>query len=277
MALAGLHARSIHWNNGGVFLCIDGSQLSYSEGLSLGIVKEERIGDCTLYNADCMDILPSVKADLLLTDPPYGINYGGMLKGKGDGSGGADKNGWKGHSAPEWDQLRPAKENFDAMLGASRDQIIWGGNYFTDILPPTMRWLVWDKMQRGFSSADCEFAWSNQKKASRVFSFGRGGESGFAPKSKEERAFINAHPTQKPVALMKWCLGFLPDAQTILDPYLGSASTLVACAKLGRKGIGIELDPEYFDIACKRVEEAYRQPDLFFAPPEPIKQEAMDL
>ena len=85
------------------------------------------------------------------------------------------------------------------------------------------------------------------------------------------------HPTQKPVALMEWCLGFLPNAETILDPFMGSGTTLVACAKLGRKGIGIELDPEYFQIACRRVDEAYRQPDLFVAPPAAPKQEAMDV
>jgi DNA modification methylase len=83
------------------------------------------------------------------------------------------------------------------------------------------------------------------------------------------------HPTQKPVALMEWCLGFLPDAKTILDPFMGSGTTLVACAKLGRKGIGIELRSDYFEIACRRVEEAYRQPDLFIAPPEKPVQEVL--
>jgi DNA modification methylase len=83
------------------------------------------------------------------------------------------------------------------------------------------------------------------------------------------------HPTQKPVALMEWCLGFLPDAQTILDPFMGSGTTLVACAKLGRKGIGIELDPDYFEMACKRVRDAYAQPDLFIAPPEKPVQEVL--
>ena len=85
------------------------------------------------------------------------------------------------------------------------------------------------------------------------------------------------HPTQKPVALMRWCLEFLPDAETILDPFMGSGTTLVACAKMGRKGIGIELDPDYFDIACKRVEEAYAQPDLFVAPPTKPEQTGFDL
>ena len=85
--------------------------------------------------------------------------------------------------------------------------------------------------------------------------------------------------TGKPVALMEWCLGFLPNADTILDPFMGSGTTLVACAKLGRRGIGIELDPDYFDIACKRVEEAYRQPDLFVDQPKTAEptQEGFDL
>jgi DNA modification methylase len=85
---------------------------------------------------------------------------------------------------------------------------------------------------------------------------------------RAKRAECKHHPTQKPVALMEWCLGFLLNADTILDPFMGSGTTLVACAKLGRKGIGIELDPDYFDIACKRVEEAYRQPDLFVDQPK---------
>ena len=92
-----------------------------------------------------------------------------------------------------------------------------------------------------------------------------------------ERGIPRVHPTQKPVAVMEWCLGFLPREATVLDGFMGSGTTLVACAKLGRKGIGIEIDPDYFEIACKRVEEAYRQPDLFIAPPETPTQEAMDL
>jgi DNA modification methylase len=144
-------------------------------------------------------------------------------------------------------------------VAATNEQIIWGGNYFADVLPATMRWLVWDKGQREFSLADAELAWTSQQKAVRVFSYSRAA-------SLRDR---KVHPTQKPIALMEWCLGFLPDADTILDPFMGSGTTLVACAKMGRKGIGIELDPNYFDTACRRVEEVYRQPDLFVAPPPP--------
>ena len=91
-------------------------------------------------------------------------------------------------------------------------------------------------------------------------------------KGQEER---HGHPTQKPVAVMEWCLGFLPHAQTILDPFMGSGTTLVACQKLGRFGTGIEIDPDYFDIACRRVDEAARQADLFVAPPETPTQETL--
>lgn len=225
-------------------------------------VRHERIGACDLYQGDCLAVMPSLGAvDAVVTDPPYGIDYGrsgGFSATHGWGQ-------WRENVA--WDTERPAPEIFAKMLSASKDQIIWGGNYFADLLPPTMRWLAWDKGQRDFSLADMELAWTSQQKAVRVFTYARG-------KAVKDG---KAHPTQKPVALMQWCLGFLPDAETILDPFMGSGTTLVACAKLGRKGIGIELDPEYFDIACKRVEEAYRQPDLFVEPPKPAVQEGFDL
>jgi DNA modification methylase len=122
-------------------------------------------------------------------------------------------------------------------------------------------------VQRGVTFGEAELAWTNLGKPIRAFNYG-------AVKIVAEN---KQHPTQKPVALMEWCLGFLPDAQTILDPFMGSGTTLVACAKLGRKGIGIELDPGYFDIACRRVEAAYRQPDLFIPPPARPVQEGFDL
>lgn len=226
------------------------------------IKKDVRIGDCRLILGDCLEIMPALgKVDAVVTDPPYGIAADeAAAKNKG-------KWGWKYYGESEWDRFRPNSEIFATIKLQSREQIIWGGNYFTDMLPPTMRWLVWDKGQREFSLADCEFAWTSQQKAARVFNYARA------------KALLDGkqHPTQKPVALMEWCLGFLPDAKTILDPFMGSGTTLVACAKMGRRGIGIELDETYFDIACRRVEEAYRQADLFIAPPAPAKQEEMDL
>lgn len=227
------------------------------------IRREERIGNQRLLLGDCLEVMPLLgRVDAVVTDPPYGIDYG-------NAGGFSAAHGWASQKgAAEWDKERPSAEVFAAILGFSKDQIIWGGNYFADLLPPTMRWLSWDKGQRDFSLADIELAWTSQQKAARVFDYPRG------------KAVLDGkhHPTQKPVALMEWCLGFLPDAKTILDPFMGSGTTLVACQKLGRHGIGIELDRDYFEIACKRVEEAARQPDLLI--PEtriPPKQEALDL
>ena len=104
------------------------------------------IGDACLYLGDCLEILPNLpKADACITDPPYGINYGKLMKGKGDGNGGLDKNRWKDYGDFDWDADRPSPDVFHAMLKASNTQIIWGGNYFADLLPPSMQWLVWDK------------------------------------------------------------------------------------------------------------------------------------
>ena len=228
------------------------------------------IGDCQLFQGDCLEILPTLgKVDAVVTDPPYGIDFG-------NAGGFVTSHGWGDwRENVEWDKHRPAKPVFDMMLACSNEQIIWGGNYFSDYLPPSMQWLVWDKAQRGFSLADCEFAWSSQNKAARIFQYGRGNEKGFAPKSQENKEYLRAHPTQKPVAVMKWCIGFLPDAKTILDPFMGSGTTGVACAKMGRKFIGIEISEEYFEIACRRIEDAYAQPDMFVEQPKAFKQESM--
>ena len=197
----------------------------------------------------------------LCTDPPYGINYGN--------SGGFNpSHGWGPWRAQvEWDVSRPSRDIFDMMCALTDEQIIWGGNYFTDYLPPTMRWLIWDKGQREFSLADCEMAWCSQQKAARVITYGRGA----AVRDGKE------HPTQKPLQVMEWCLGFLSDATTILDPFMGSGTTGVACARLGRRFVGIEIEPKYFDIACRRIEQAQKQADLFVTQPAPARaeQEAM--
>ena len=193
---------------------------------------------------DCRDVLP-VECDAVVTDPPYGIDYGRA-------GGFSALHGWHNNREQvEWDVDRLDPALLALVLQQGRDQIIWGGNYYTDLLPPTMRWLVWDKVQRGFSLADCELAWTNQNKASRVFSYARGNESGFAPKRND--GFQNSHPTQKPVALMAWCLAFLPDGASVLDPFMGSGSTGVACISAGRRFVGIEKDAKYFEIARQRL------------------------
>lgn len=214
----------------------------------------------TLYCGDCREILPSVgSVDAVVTDPPYGIDYGRA----GDFSASHGWGQWRENVA--WDAQRPERAIFDLIRCCSKEQIIWGGNYFTDYLPPSMRWLVWDKGQRGFSLADCEFAWSSQQLAARIFNYPRG------------KANLDGkeHPTQKPVELMKWCLAFMPKARTIADPFMGSGTTGVAAAKLGRGFIGIEREQKYFEVACRRVAEALLQPDMFVAAPKPPFQEPL--
>jgi len=183
----------------------------------------------------------------LVTDPPYGI---GADKAASKNNG---KWGWTYYGDTDWDVSRPARDIFALMCSVSEAQTIWGGNYFTDYLPPSMRWLVWDKGQRDFSLADCEFAWSSDQKAARIFQY---------PRAK---ALLDGkeHPTQKPVALMKWCIELLGKHHTILDPFMGSGTTGVAAVQMGRKFIGIERDAGYFDIACRRIEQAQRQADMF--------------
>jgi site-specific DNA-methyltransferase (adenine-specific)/modification methylase len=153
----------------------------------------------------------------------------------------------------------------EPVLNFCDDVIIWGGERFS--LPVRRRWLTWVKPDAAPTFASTEYAWTSRNAPARHFTYAVGAVN-------QERV---GHPTQKPVALMEWCLGFLPKADTILDPFMGSGTTLVACAKLGRRGIGVEIDPDYFAIACKRVEEAYRQPDLFVERPPAPKQKGFDL
>lgn len=205
-----------------------------------GIVREERIGDCRLIQGDSAEVMPVLgPVDAVVTDPPYGI---GITKSNRLAVS-------RGMGGKEWDAA-PA----DLSALPTGPKIIWGGNYFD--LPPTRAPLVWDKNNAGRDFADFEMAWTNLDMVARRIVF--------RPMNMDGGKL---HPTQKPVRVMEWCLGFLPNARTILDPFMGSGSTLVACAKMGRFGIGIEIDPDYFDIACRRVEQAYRQPDLFVAPP----------
>ena len=198
----------------------------------------------TLHCGDCLEYMksmPDKSVDAVITDPPYGIN---IISGGGRGM-----NGWRDfRHQGDWDKVRPSKEYFDEILRIGKIVFVWGGNYFTDILPPSQQWLAWDKGQRDFSLADGELAWSNQDKAIRFFSFPRGSMQ------KEN----GLHPTQKPIALMKWCVE-LSTAKTVFDPFMGSGTTGVACVQLGRNFIGCEIDPDYFKIAERRIKDAQAQ------------------
>ena len=214
------------------------------------------IGEHRLLCGDSTDtnnldkLLLGKKPELLLTDPPYGIDYGGMLKGKGDGKGGADKNGWKSYDAPDWDKSKPISGTLQYLCQITENQIIWGGNYFTDDLPPTMGWLIWDKGQRGFSLADGEMAWTSFNNALRIKEYAR------AKANREERN----HPTQKPIEIMSWCFEYADrhskiEVKLVLDAYLGSGSTMVTSHQLNRICYGTELDPKYCQVIIDRMQK----------------------
>lgn len=198
------------------------------------------IGNATLYLGDCRDILPTLgKVDAVVTDPPYGIGYG------------AKHTKWsakRGVVLGEWDSEIP---DVSALLDISENIIIWGGERFG--LPIRRCWLTWVKPDAAPTFASTEFAWTSWDKPARHFMQSISGMNA-------ERI---GHPTQKPLRLMKWCVDFVPDAETILDPFMGSGTTGVAAVQMGRRFIGIEREPKYFDIACKRIEDAQRQSDLF--------------
>tara|TARA_R100000951_G_scaffold13711_1_gene10784 strand:+ start:881 stop:1573 length:693 start_codon:yes stop_codon:yes gene_type:complete len=226
--------------------------------------RKEVIGDCTLYEGDCLEVMPTLgQFDACVTDPPYGIGESGKKN--------ASRNGLtkpKDYGDFNWDTKPASAEIIEMIRAQATRQIIFGGNYFN--LPPTPCWLVWDKQNTG-DFADCELAWTNLDKAVRRIYWRW---NGMIRKGDD----VREHPTQKPVGVMEWCLGHVPGAETILDPFMGSGTTGVACVNLGRKFTGIELDPDYFDIACKRIEDAYKQPRLFDEPkPAPVQQNEMDL
>jgi site-specific DNA-methyltransferase (adenine-specific) len=186
----------------------------------------------TIYHGDCRDILPTLpKVDLVLTDPPYGI--GDRMNG---GTWGAKQ---KYSDFREWDKV-PDPMVFDWILNMSCRQIIWGGNYFT--LPISRGWLVWDKRNAVPTMSDCELAWTSLDKPSKRLSLGVGVHE------------FN-HPTQKPIELFLWCLGYAGSGNLVLDPFMGSGTTLVAAKQLGRQAIGIELEEKYCEIAVKRLSQ----------------------
>lgn len=197
----------------------------------------------TIYLGDCRDILPQLpKVDLVLTDPPYGLKQDARrIASRGKGSEVID------YGPFEWDSEPATREEIEACLHAATKTIIWGGNYFH--LPPSRAWLVWDKINSG-DFADCELAWTNLQMSVRLF---RHMWNGMLRES--ERDTKRVHPTQKPIALMKWCLRFAPDAQVILDPFMGSGTTLRAAKDLGRKAIGIEIEEKYCEIAVRRLSQ----------------------
>lgn len=226
-----------------------------------------------LWLGDCRDLLVDFRLvgkffDACVTDPPYGIKQDrGMGGGGYDGFGGGKKRTPKAY-AGDWDGDRPDQHTFDAIIRSAGRTIIWGGNYFSDFLPVSQKWLWWDKLQTMPTYSDGELAWTNLDGASTKKFVYNG--SGLMAREKER-----FHPTQKPVELIKWCIGLMPDATTILDPFMGSGTTGIAAVKSARRFTGIEISEPYFDIACRRITDALSRPDLFIEQPKPAKQEAM--
>ncbi len=206
-------------------------------------MRVEQIGDATLYLGDCIDILPTLpKVDAVITDPPYGIGMdGGNV-------------GYKGHNNLEklgWDKEPPERDLIEMVVAAGSCAILWGGNYFD--LPPSRGWLLWDKGAgfKGRSYAEAEMAWTSMDTNVRIFQWDPLARGDYRGKE---------HPTQKPIALMEWCIEQAANKpRTILDPFMGSGTTGVAAMRLEREFIGIEREPKYFDIACRRIEDAQRQ------------------
>lgn len=199
----------------------------------------------TIYHGDCREILPTLpKVDLVLTDPPYGIGYDATQNQNADSGRMSNGGRWKRYNHTGWDSKCPNSDVFSEVLGAGNTVILWGGNYF--LLPSRGKWLIWNKIQRGVMT-DGEMAWTNMDGQVCIFDMAR------------TDVYINnrdakVHPTQKPTALMTWCVSLVkPEPQTILDPFMGSGTTLRAAKDLGRKAIGIELEEEYAEIAANRM------------------------
>jgi DNA modification methylase len=194
----------------------------------------------TIYHGDCREILPQLKyGDLVLTDP-YGLRenaYRVASRGKLARTTDYGNFDWDKKPADEW--------CISVTLAAAPQTIIWGGNYFG--LPPARGWLVWDKINGDNCFADCELAWTNLPMSVRLF---RHMWNGMLRESEPEP---RVHPAQKPVALMKWCLRFVPEAKVIIDPFMGSGTTLRAAKDEKVQAIGIDLEERYCEIAAKRM------------------------
>lgn len=221
----------------------------------------------TLYCGDCREVLPTLgKVDAVVTDPPYGIRY---RPGKGGRRGASLHGGHAVKNRSAWLPIEGDDAPFDAqqiMDFPAGNRILWGANNYADNLPPRASWLFWDKYltASSLSFAEGELAWTDIDITLRAFrhlwnGVCRASETGLAP----------LHPTQKPVALMEWCIGLLPNAKVVLDPYMGSGTTGVAAVRLGIEFIGVEFVPDYFDIACRRIGDAISRPSMFAEKPAP--------
>ncbi len=211
--------------------------------------------DFGFYNMDCMEGMkqfPDKYFDLAIVDPPYGLMDAGMQSG---GCCGKLKNRLFTHkSIKEWDHA-PNKDYFKELFRVSKNQIIWGGNYFT--LPPCRCFIVWDKLQPWENFSRCEYAWTSFLAPAKIF-------------TKDNRYAGKIHPTQKPIELYEWLISnYSQEGDTILDTHVGSASSLIACHRTRHKFVGFEIDKEYYEKAAQRLKEEQAQLSVFDYMEEP--------
>ena len=221
--------------------------------------------DFGFYNMDCMAGMkefPDKYFDLAIVDPVYGdVTRGGYMthnKGQRIGTGKANQ---KGYHAGLWQQEKTGREYFDELTRVAKNIIVWGGNYFADMLPPSQGWIVWDKEHpEGLSFADAELAYTSYDKATRIFRFMWNGMLQGDMKNRENRI----HPTQKPVALYEWLLSkYAGEGDTILDTHVGSGSSLIACHNTNHKYVGFEIDKTYYKLAKERIDRETAQMNIF--------------
>jgi len=233
-------------------------------------MRVEHIGDATLYLADCMDVMrdmPDNAFELAIVDPPYGLGVNGdnIIPNKS-----GDLN-HKYDSSKMWDTDRPPPEYFDELRRVSVNQIIWGGNYYFDILGLGGGIVIWDKLNGESLYADGELAWVSRGLQKRLRIFRHQWCGAF---KASERGEDKIHPTQKPVALYKWLLkNYAKPGNKILDTHGGSGSSVIACLDMGYEIMWIEKDPDYFEAALKRIKDFAAQPKLpMDDTPEPVEQ-----
>jgi len=220
-----------------------------NENPALRIGSVGRSALSTVYLMDCIEGMkkfPDKIFDLAVVDPPYGIGA--------ENHAGNKENGWTQWNKKEWDKSTPNAEYWKELFRVSKNQIVWGGNYMTEYLPPKMGWIIWDKGQRDFSLADGEMAWTSFDKAMRIFTYARA-------KALQEGKI---HPTQKPSALYDWVYSkYASEGNLILDTHLGSQSSRIAANKAGLDFVGFEIDREYYDNGNKRFKNFVSQGVLF--------------
>lgn len=224
------------------------------------------------YNMDCMDGMkefPDKYFELAIVDPIYGdVKTGGYMTGKSKGGVGPHPD----YNYTIWDQKKTDQTYFDELFRVSKNQIIWGGNYFAEeIGKDSPCWIVWDKCNGDTNWADCELAWTSFNSSVRLFRFmwngmmqGKSISKGYIVQGDKTKNEVRIHPTQKPVALYEWILSkYAKIGDKILDTHVGSASSLIACHKQGFHYVGFEIDYKYFQLSNQRLLEAKAQVDMF--------------